>query len=425
MNKSSKKIKWRKLDDQAKIYSLSENINDTSIFRLSVVLNHRINPKILETAIEQALEKYKEYKVKMEGGFFWYYMDSNQKKVLVTEENDYPFQKINTPENNNYLFKVTYYNNKINLELFHTLTDGNSGSLFFKEIIYKYLELRYPKKLKEKKHSEESPIEIENSYLTSYDKKNNKSHNPPMGYMLKGKELKTGVVGINHFVINLENFKKISKEKSCSISILLVSMHIYSIYIGNYRKYKSKRPINVCIPIDLKKYFSSNTISNFVSYMVASLSLKKNKEYTFDEIINLVQQEFNNKLKYEKIVETMSSNGKLINNVFIKVVPLLLKRLFVILGTLEFKRHFTTTLSNIGSFTVEEKYQDYIKNYYFILPPDWSEKIRCGVVSYKNNLVVTLATSLEHPHVEEIFKSLLEEYKISYKIESNEINKIM
>ena len=122
MNKGSKKTKWRKLDDQAKIYSLSENINDTSIFRLSVVLKDKINPKILETAIEIVLEKYKAYKVKMEGGFFWYYMDNNHKKVIVTEENDYPFQKINTPENNNYLFKVTYFKNKINLELFHTLS---------------------------------------------------------------------------------------------------------------------------------------------------------------------------------------------------------------------------------------------------------------------------------------------------------------
>ena len=61
MNKGSKKTKWRKLDDQAKIYSLSENINDTSIFRLSVVLKDKINPKILETAIEIVLEKYKAY----------------------------------------------------------------------------------------------------------------------------------------------------------------------------------------------------------------------------------------------------------------------------------------------------------------------------------------------------------------------------
>ena len=112
-----RKHHWRKLDDQAKIYSLSQNINDTSIFRLSVILNDKINQQILEKALELSLETYKAYKVKMEGGFFWYYLDENKKKPVVTEENDYPFQKINTPENNDYLFIIytnwyNYYNNK-------------------------------------------------------------------------------------------------------------------------------------------------------------------------------------------------------------------------------------------------------------------------------------------------------------------------
>ena len=101
----------------------------------------KINKQILEKAVTKTLEKYKAYKVKMEGGFFWYYLDENNKKVVVSEEKEQPFKKINTAENNNYLFKVTYFDKKINIEFFHTLTDGNSGSAFFKEIIYNYLNL--------------------------------------------------------------------------------------------------------------------------------------------------------------------------------------------------------------------------------------------------------------------------------------------
>ena len=42
---------------------------------------------------------------------------------------------------------VTYFKNKINIDFFHVLTDGNGGGEFFREIIYKYLELKYPSKL--------------------------------------------------------------------------------------------------------------------------------------------------------------------------------------------------------------------------------------------------------------------------------------
>lgn len=420
-----RKLHWRKLDDQAKIYSLSQNINDTSIFRLSVILNDKINQQILEKAVELALETYKAYKVKMEGGFFWYYLDENKKKPVVTEENDFPFQKINTPENNDYLFKVTYFDKKINLELFHTLTDGNSGSKFFREIICRYLELRYPKKLKQVEPSEQKILfDSENSYIKNYKKDINKAYNPPKGYMLKGKEFPQGVVGINHFSIKLAKIKKIAKDNNCTLSVLLVAMLTYSIYKGNYETSRDKKPLNVCIPIDLKNYFSSDTISNFVSYMVVSLNLKKKQNYTFKDFLKKVDDEFKKKLKHDKIVETMSSNGKMLNSIFVRVVPLVLKRIMVILGTLEFKRHFSTTFSNIGIFEIDDKYKEYIEDYYFILAPDWSEKLRCGVVSFKDNLVMTFGTSLQESKIETEFIKLLDKYKIKYTIQGNGMNEV-
>ena len=51
MNIIKPKNYWRKLDDQAKIYSLSRNDYDTSVFRLSVILKDKINQKILEKAV--------------------------------------------------------------------------------------------------------------------------------------------------------------------------------------------------------------------------------------------------------------------------------------------------------------------------------------------------------------------------------------
>lgn len=415
---------WRRLDDQAKIYSLSRNDYDTSIFRLSAILKDKINKQILENAVIKTLEKYKAYKVKMEGGFFWYYLDENNKKPVVTEEQDQPFKKINTADNNNYLFKVTYFDRKINIEFFHTLTDGNSGSIFFKEILYNYLNLRYSKILKNEQTKESVLSDSENAYIKNYDKKITNAYNPPKAYMIKGKPLSSGLVAITHFKIPVSKIKKCAKEKKCSLSVFLSSMLAYSIYEENYKKYKGKKPINICIPIDLKKYFSTNTISNFISYMVVSLELKRKQKYNFNDILSMVNKEFERKLKYDKIIETMSSNGKMINNVFVRVVPLIIKRIMVMLGTLEFKRHFSTTLSNIGIFEIEDKYKEYINDYYFVLSPDWSEKIRCGVVSYKDNLIVSFGTNLSNANIERRFMLLLDKFKINYQIETNNINKV-
>jgi len=143
-----RKFYWRKLDDQAKVFALATTNKYSSIFRLSVTLTEKIDKQILQKALELALEKYKVFRVKMERGLFWFYLEENDKLPIVSIENDYPFKKINTKENNDYLFKVTYFNTKINIDFYHVLTDGNSGSEFLKEIVYRYLELKHPDELK-------------------------------------------------------------------------------------------------------------------------------------------------------------------------------------------------------------------------------------------------------------------------------------
>ena len=418
--KKVEKLYWRKLDDQAKIYSLSYNKKDTSVFRLSILLKDKINPLNLQKAVEEVIEKYKVFKVKMRNGMFWNYLEENDLMPIISEEKEYPFQKLNTAENNNYLFKVTYFDKKINIDFFHILTDGNNGATFFKEIIYKYIELTYPDSVTYTHlNCVENLTDSENAYIKNYKKQNIKTEKILKGYKIKGEELEDGIVGINHFITNFDEIRKNAKYNECSLSVYIVSLFAYSIYIANYKTNEGKRPINICIPINLKKYFSSETMSNFVSYMVVSLNLKHNKEYTFIDILNIVKKEFDKKLKFEKIVETMSANGKLIHNPIIRIVPLILKRMLVILGSLNVKRQFTTTFSNIGKIEFDEQYTKYIENFFFILAPDWAEKIRCGVCSYEEKLIISFGTNLNRSSIEIKFKELLERENITFEIEGN------
>ena len=420
-----KKIYWRLLDDQAKIFSLSCNRKDTSIFRLSTTLKERINKTFLEQAVNQALEKYNGFKVKIKSGFFWYYLIENEKKPIISNTTDDTFKFIHYEDNNEYLFKVSYVNKKITIDYFHLLTDGNSGRLFFNEIISNYLELKHPNKNKLSNIIEE-PIKLttENSYKKNYLKTLLKKDNIPKAFQLKGKELENGKVGINQFNIKLNEIKRCAKEKGCSISIYLVSMIAYSIYETNYKKNKGKKPINICVPVNLKKYFKSETISNFVSHMMVSLKVKRNSKHSFDDILSMVKKEFENKLQFEKISSTMTSNGKAINNFFVNIVPLHLKKLMVILGSINVKKRFTITLSNLGETSISEEYNKYIKDCSFVLPPDWAERIRCGVCTYKDTLVISFGSNIKENSFEKKFHDLLKENGIKHKIKSNGINSI-
>ncbi|HAD20370.1 MAG TPA: hypothetical protein DCF42_08245, partial [Lachnospiraceae bacterium] len=55
----------------------------------------------------------------------------------------YPCRYINAEANKNYLFRVTYFRRRINLEVFHVLTDGMGAINFLKELLYQYLRLAH------------------------------------------------------------------------------------------------------------------------------------------------------------------------------------------------------------------------------------------------------------------------------------------
>ncbi len=106
------KLYWRRLDNSAKIFPISAGKKYSTVFRLSVVLKENVNPRVLEKALQNALETYQSFKVRMKAGLFWYYLEHNPKDPIIEEEKEYPCQYINPKTNNNYLFKVTYFEKK-------------------------------------------------------------------------------------------------------------------------------------------------------------------------------------------------------------------------------------------------------------------------------------------------------------------------
>ena len=108
----SKEIKWRRLDNSAKIFPISTGKKYSTVFRFSVVLNEKIDKDKLIDAVNMALNIYKPFKARMKTGLFWYYLETNPNDPIIEEEKEYPCKYINPKENNNYLFKVTYFENK-------------------------------------------------------------------------------------------------------------------------------------------------------------------------------------------------------------------------------------------------------------------------------------------------------------------------
>ncbi len=413
-----KNLEWRRLDNSAKIFPISAGRKYSTVFRLSVVLKEKIDPYLLQEAVEKALEVYSFFKVRMKDGFFWNYFEYNPKKPLVEEEREYPCQYIDPKKNRQYLFKVTYFDRKINIDIFHSLTDGNTGIMFFREIVYTYIELSHREEFKKEiRAPRKVDLDTEDSYIKNYDKNAKGNNSAQKAYALKGKKIKFGAVSAIHEIIDVDILRAKCKEKGVTVTQYLTAVLIYSIYNANFKKNKGKKPIKVCIPINLKKYFSSKTVSNFFSYMTVEIYEKDMT--TFEDILSFVKKDFEKRLTEEEIQKTMSANVKLGINPVIKAIPLFLKKPLVRLSYIEIRKYTTTTFSNIGRIGIIGKYQKYIDYFLMLIAPEPVEKIKCSACSFENKIVFTFTSILDDCSIEKNFYNFLLENEIPVKIESN------
>lgn len=415
-----KEITWRRLDNSAKIFPIASSKKFSTVFRLSCVMKDEINIQALETALEITLNKFDSFKVKLKQGIFWYYFEFNTKNPIIEEENDYPCKYIDPKTNNDYLFKVTYFKNKINIDIFHSLADGNSGINFFKELIYNYIETCYPENFTKEYRTDRKIIyNTEDSYIKNYNKKLNGKASSKKAFALKGNLLPFGAISVTHEYIEIAKLKETCKQKNVTVTQYLTAALIYSIYKTNYKKYNGKRPIKICIPVDLRKYFQSITISNFFSYITVEIDMNKNTNKEFDAILEYVKQSFEKNLAKEEIEKTMAANVKLGNNILIRLIPLVLKKIIVKLSYIEIRKYTTTTFSNIGRIGIIAEYKKYIDSFIMMIAPETVEKIKCSACSFENYLVFSFTSILEDKKVEKFFYDFLRQNGIKVKIESN------
>ena len=130
---------WRSLDNAAKIFPSASGGHDTNVFRFYCELNETVEHKYLQEALDKTIESFPIYRSVMKRGLFWYYLEDSTIKPVVEMENKYPCSKIYDKDVKKLLFRVTYYEKRINLEVYHVLTDGTGAEEFLKILVSNYL----------------------------------------------------------------------------------------------------------------------------------------------------------------------------------------------------------------------------------------------------------------------------------------------
>ena len=418
-----KDIRWDKLDNTANLFPVIAREGMSNVYRVAVNLKEDIDAELLQEALNRVLPYFDVFNMRMKRGFFWHYYETNDKPApKVHKEDAYPCAYINPFNNNDYQFRVTYFKKRINLEVFHALTDGNGAFLFLKELTYQYLRLAHEelKKPELDKLSATTSLDSEDSYLENYKTKAKKGYKTEKALIVKGESYTMGRYGVVQGYISLQDIKRVAKSYGVTINQYIVGVFTYAIYMGYLKGKPSKRPISTCVPVNLRPYFESETTKNFFAVVSAVFKPEKSK-YEFKEVLEIIKNSLDSQIEKDNLEKLFSYNVSNQMNFMLRAFPLFLKNLGMKIAYNSSARANTGTLTNLGIVKVDEAYIDYIDSFYALLSMSKGQNIKGAVCTYGETLVFSMSQGIKEMDVPKAFFRQLSKDGISLEIETNEV----
>ncbi len=423
--KSNKRVfDWYKLDNAAKIFPAVSSVKDTNVFRLGVRLSEEVNPETLHAALVQTLERFPAFRVKLKRGMFWYFFEFNEKKPIVFKDDDCPCALIASENLNNYLFKTSYFQNRIYIDVFHSLSDGGGAIEFLKTLTLCYLKMSGKTVetggLVKNPYAKASLSEHENSYVKYYDKHNKKVDMPPKAYKMTGTQYEYGFSVINAH-ISAEKMIKLAKSKNCTVTQYIVTSLLLAIYnidfMGNPHNFNL--PISVLVPVNLRKMFPSETLRNFSS--IAHGSIKKGDPLDFESVLNSVKDSFEKTLTPDFMKMRFSSHTQIEKNFAIRIAPrvvkdIIMKAVYQTSGT----ANITTNFSNLGVVKLPESMEKYVEGFEFQSSVCKHGVTFCSAVTYRDDLCISFTRRIKEARLEKEFLRMLRKDGLEITLEANE-----
>lgn len=421
MRKGPQGERWRRLDNTAKLFPVIANEHLSNVYRLSVTINEEVVPGTLQRALEEILPQFDSFSVRLRRGFFWYYFESNKRMPVIEREESYPCKYIHPRTSPYYLFRVSYYGNRINLEVFHAITDGMGAVNFLKALVYRYLDFIQDGRTGQaacQKISSDVSMNVEDSYVRNYRRVPRRKYSTRKAFHLKGEYLPLDEEGVCHGYLDLAKMKRVSRSYGVSITKFLAAVLIWTIYQEYEEAGRKGRSIGISLPVNLRAFFGSDTMANFFAVILLEF-LERGETPDFEWIVHTVSSQMDEKITKEKLEQTISYNVSNEKKWFLRIAPLFLKWMAMNVIFRRNDRAYTMTLSNIKPIEVEPEYENRIAHFQMMIGVSKRQPVKCAVCAYKDQVTVTFTSVFRDRRLSDGFFGFLKEQGIPVEIESN------
>lgn len=405
---------WIRLDNAAKIFPAAASGSDTHVFRLSCELTEPVKVQLLQQALTETVAMFPVYQCVMRRGLFWYYLDSTDIQPIVKKEYKPPCSALYSKAKKGLLYEVSYFKNRVNLEMFHVISDGTGATVFLTALITKYLSLdsgnSYPTISSQASQTQMS----RDSFATYYnDKNHSKVATRRNSYRIRGSKFSEDRLKLITGIVPVDQLRKISKGYGVTITVFLCACLIDA--IGANMSVRSRRkPVVIAVPVNLRSVFPSLSARNFFGLVHVQYDFTAGSG-TLEDIMQQISKQLKAGLEPQRLLTDLNHFSALEHNVFARIVPLLIKNIAMRTAYRLSRRKVTVALSNIGIISVPFE-AEHIRSFDICSATDAMQVCVC---SFENNLSISFTSRFISADIQQHFFHKLVQMGIEVEISAN------
>jgi len=414
-----KNPRWSRLDNAAKIFPSNSSVRDTKVFRFFCELREPVDPVILQSALDKTIREFPFYCSVMKRGLFWNYLEDSGLRPAVSQEHAHPCLSLYSPNRKGLLFRVLYYGRRINLEIYHVLTDGTGALQFLCTLVHHYLLEKHPEAFPGPPPRLDYTASQSQLWDDSFQKYYEK---PPLprprltrgAYRLRGERMPDNSLSVVEGHLPVDALRSCARARDATLTEFLTAVLIQAIH-DQMRLRDRSRPVVITVPVNLRNFFPSESARNFFTTINVGYDFSRQPK-SLDAVTAHVHQCFRENLTESRLREHVNALCFLEHNIPLRLVPLLLKdRILYAAGRLA-DRQATASFSNVGKVSMPPEMEPYIHLFGAFTSPG---KLQASVCSFGNRYVISFAGPLRGRDVERTFFRQLVQLGIDVEIAAN------
>lgn len=414
-----------RLDNAALIFPAIRQRRWVNAFRVSATLTEPVDPILLQQAVTDLMPRFPSMYVRLKTGVFWYYLEELDAPPTVREDYAYPLTLMQEKELRTCCLRVMYFQDRIAVEFFHALTDGNGGVVYLKTLTARYLTLRYGVDIPAAEgildwREPSRPEELEDSFVRHSNGVVLNDREP--NALRLGGTYEPNFLHLTTGVIPTEALLSVAHAHGATVTVFLAAVMAETIQIWQAERCPDRRrrkPVKVTVPINLRRLYRSSTLRNFVLTLNPGVDPRMG-DYTLDELIRRMAAQLAAEGTPQQMAGRIAANVNPQQLALLRAVPLPIKNIVMrIVYNMRGESKGCINLSNLGAVRLPAPMSPFVRRMEFIIGPQRSYPNNCSVVSFEGETYVNMIRNIRESELERRFFSRLVELGVPVYIETN------